>query len=91
MQLLSNENTLALALEDNGKVVLINYSSGYLIHLASVADDCKGVHMNSLLQVLPNEYLEYYMFICKDGKNSISKYIINKQWAHLLKWINSYQ
>lgn len=68
IQLLSMEHTLALTLDDWGKVRIFNYKTGRAILLTTVDRHSNAFHTNSLLQVLhPQSESGNYTLICRDG------------------------
>lgn len=52
IKLLSIEKSLLLALDQEGRVILINYATGKKLLIAVVEKYSLAVHHNSLLQVL---------------------------------------
>lgn len=90
IQLLSKEHNLALTLEcdyeERGKVMMINYSTGTKLQLISTEWYSGAYHWNSLLQILPSQNeSDNYTIICREGKYKISKFLLNKKFAHVFK------
>lgn len=88
IQLLSQEYTLALSLNNGGNVMMINYATGNVLLLITIMWNSYAAHWNSLLQVIPpQKKTDNYIIICRDGKegNEISKFELNKEFTHMFK------